>query len=270
MDIKFHLIALLLMTGFIPLSSGEPDKKINIEDIATKSAKERYTRKHTRSLLLKYLSQQNRGIPPASEKQAFDILKAKKKSFYVFDYILNSETWPEICQKTSASLQWIQELLILPDDESDKFRTSAIQSVILALTVHSSSDSQANRNLRILISYAYLVPCLKAQSPRYHTQPIALEAVRAAEICTLLCRQGGTAYDPYAIDIYGILLQKYSLHADMQARFAYWLAQLYLDTHQYKRAVETSKLIPSIEGMKEAPARIQKQALQQYNEAGKK
>ncbi|WP_343020187.1 hypothetical protein [Akkermansia muciniphila] len=258
---------------FIPVSlahSRPKEKPIDINTVTGKISQERYTRQQIRSILFLYLSQQQ--LPPtqtASKEETFNILKAKENSLYVLDYVRSAQSWREVCTRVKKALKWIHSLSLQPDDHSQKNSLDSIQKIFLALTIHNSSNSLQNKNLRILIGYAYLVPSLRT-ALQSSSSSISREVIRAAEIYTLLCRQQKKLPSSYAIEMYNLLLQIPSITSDEKAKFAYFLAYLYLNTNQYRHAAKISKLIPPIEGMKGASSRIQKQALQRYQASSRK
>lgn len=246
-----------------------PQKPIGIDTIMGKTSPERYTRQQTRSILLLYLSQQSNPIQSTSKEETFNALRATENSFYILDYVRSAQNWREVCGRVKKSLTWTQNLLLQPDDKSQKNSLNSIQKIFLALTIHPSSNSPQNKNLRILIGYTYLAPSLRT-ALQISSSSISREVIRAAEIYTLLYRQQTKLYSPYAIEMYNLLLQIPSLTSDEKAKFAYFLAYLYLNTNQYRHAAQIAKLIPNIEGMKGASSRIRKQALQQHQVSSRK
>lgn len=272
------IISLIIYIFFTPVSlaclgfNEKPiDKKpIDINTVIGKISQERYTRQQMRSILFLYLSQhQSHPLQTSSKNETFNILRAKENSLYVLDYVRSAQSWREVCTRVEKVLKWTNSLLLQPDDNSQKKSLDSIQKIFLALTIHSSSNSLQNKNLRILIGYTYLAPGLRA-ALKISSSSISREVMRAAEIYTLLCRQQKKFHSSCAIEMYNLLLQIPSITTDEKAKFAYFLAYLYLDTKQYRQAARISKLIPNIEGMKEASSRIQKQALQRHQASSRK
>ncbi len=235
-----------------------------------KTSQECYTRQQMRSLLLLYLTQQQFDhVQYVSKEEKFSTLRANQSSLYIFDYVRSAKNWKEVCIRVKNSLNWTQNLLLQPDDKSQKNSLDSIQKIFLALTIHPSSNSPQNKNLRILIGYTYLVPSLR-KVLQISPSAVSHEVIRVAEIYTLLCRQQKKRCSHYAVEIYNLLLRINSITPDEKAKFAYFLAYLYLNTNQYRQAVQISRLIPNIEGMRNAPSRIKRQALQQYYASKKK
>lgn len=258
---------------FTPISSAHlrpGEKSIDINTVIGKISQERYTRQQLRSILFLYLSQQqSHPIQTTSKEETFNILRAKKNSLYILDYVRSAQSWEEVCSRVKKALKWTHSLLLQPDDNSQKNSLDSIQKIFLALTIHSSCNSPQNKNLRILIGHTYLAPSLRT-ALQIPSSSISHEVIRAAEIYTLLCRQQKKLHSSYAIEMYNLLLQIPSITSDEKAKFAYFLAYLYLNTNQYRHAAKISKIIPNIEGMKEASSRIQKQALQRHQASSRK
>lgn len=190
------VIPLIFLTSqsFAQLRSHQ--KPIDINTMIGKTSQECYTRQQMRSLLLLYLTQQQFDhVQYVSKEEKFSTLRANQSSLYIFDYVRSAKNWKEVCIRVKNSLNWTQNLLLQPDDKSQKNSLDSIQKIFLALTIHPSSNSPQNKNLRILIGYTYLVPSLR-KVLQISPSAVSHEVIRVAEIYTLLCRQQKKALFP--------------------------------------------------------------------------
>lgn len=172
-------------------------------------------------------------------------------------YIRESSNWPDFCYRLLNVIKFIDGKRKNPSDPSQEFAISTTMELIIAIgCAFPNQRLQEKEQFIFIVNRLFLFTKHNFNIPL--SNPVRLRMLRTLEYHATAARDKGKRYYPYACLVLNSIIQSPYCDKIQKARCAYWQAWMYLNSGNPTEAIQASKKIPKIPGMKSAEANIYK------------